>query len=242
MLKVKKLKYKFDNTTFEFNFDLNSNDIVGVIGKSGSGKTTLFNLLAGFLKPNDGSIFLNDNDITYLKPPIRNISILFQDHNNFNHLTIFENIILGIDPDMKLTQNNLKIVKNIMKKVSLNIDLRKKVSDLSGGEQQRVSIARSLLRKKPLLLLDEPFNSLDPGLRKTLYEDVKKMSLNNRLMTLISSHLIEELKNVTDKCYCFLFQTFMFGFWHNTRFSNKTVTLLTGAYVEEGLRNVLIEK
>ena len=199
MLKVKKLKYKFDNTTFEFNFDLNSNDIVGVIGKSGSGKTTLFNLLAGFLKPNDGSIFLNDNDITYLKPPIRNISILFQDHNNFNHLTIFENIILGIDPDIKLTQNNLKIVKNIMKKVSLNIDLRKKVSDLSGGEQQRVSIARSLLRKKPLLLLDEPFNSLDPGLRKTLYEDVKKMSLNNRLMTLISSHLIEELKNVTDK-------------------------------------------
>ena len=199
MLKVKKLRYKFDKTTFEFNFDLNSNDIVGVIGKSGSGKTTLFNLLAGFLKPNDGSIFLNDNDITYLKPPIRNISILFQDHNNFNHLTIFENIILGIDPDMKLTQNNLKIVKNIMKKVSLNIDLRKKVSDLSGGEQQRVSIARSLLRKKPLLLLDEPFNSLDPGLRKTLYEDVKKMSLNNRLMTLISSHLIEELKNVTDK-------------------------------------------
>ena len=199
MLKVKQLKYKFDKTTFEFNFDLTDNNIVGVIGKSGSGKSTLFNLLAGFLKPNNGSIFFNDNNITYLKPPERNISILFQDHNNFNHLTIFENIILGIDPDMKQNQNNFKIVKNIMKKVSLNIDLNKKVSDLSGGEQQRVSIARSLLRKKSLFLLDEPFNSLDPGLRKTLYEDVKKMSLNNRLITLISSHLIEELKNVTDK-------------------------------------------
>lgn len=199
MLKVKQLKYKFDKTTFEFNFDVTDNNIVGVIGKSGSGKSTLFNLLAGFLKPNNGSIFLNENNITYLKPPERNISILFQDHNNFDHLTIFENIILGIDPDMKQNQNNLKIVKNIMKKVSLNIDLNKKVSDLSGGEQQRVSIARSLLRKKSLFLLDEPFNSLDPGLRKTLYEDVKKMSLNNRLITLISSHLIDELKNVTDK-------------------------------------------
>ena len=199
MLKVKQLKYKFDKNTFEFNFDLTDNNIVGVIGKSGSGKSTLFNLLAGFLKPNNGSIFFNENNITYLKPPERNISILFQDHNNFDHLTIFENIILGIDPDMKQNQNNFKIVKNIMKKVSLNIDLNKKVSDLSGGEQQRVSIARSLLRKKSLFLLDEPFNSLDPGLRKTLYEDVKKMSLNNRLITLISSHLIEELKNVTDK-------------------------------------------
>ena len=199
MLKVKQLKYKFDKTTFEFNFDVTDNNIVGVIGKSGSGKSTLFNLLAGFLKPNNGSIFLNENNITYLKPPERNISILFQDHNNFDHLTIFENIILGIDPDMKQNQNNFKIVKNIMKKVSVNIDLNKKVSDLSGGEQQRVSIARSLLRKKSLFLLDEPFNSLDPGLRKTLYEDVKKMSLNNRLITLISSHLIEELKNVTDK-------------------------------------------
>jgi thiamine transport system ATP-binding protein len=199
MIKVKKLKYRFESTSFEFNFDLNSTDIVGVLGKSGSGKSTLFNLLAGFLNPNEGSIFFNKNDITFLKPPERNISILFQDHNNFNHLSIFENIILGIDPDMKQTQNNFKIVKDIMKKVSLNFDLQKKVSDLSGGEQQRVSIARCLLRKKSILLLDEPFNSLDPGLRKTLYEDVKNMSLTNQIMTLISSHLIEELKTVTDK-------------------------------------------
>ena len=199
MLIVKKLKYEFDKATFEFSFNLTDNNIVGVIGKSGSGKSTLFNLLAGFLKPKDGSIILNNKNITNIKTPERNISILFQDNNNFNHLTIFENIILGIDPNMKQTHSNIKIVKNIMKNVSLNMDINKKVSDLSGGEQQRVSIARCLLRKKLLLILDEPFNSLDPGLRKTLYTDVKKMSFNNKLMTLISSHLIDELKTVTNK-------------------------------------------
>ena len=199
MLKINKLKYKIEKASFEFDFELKSSQLVGVIGKSGSGKSTLFNLLSGFLKPKEGSIYFSNINITNLKPFDRDISILFQDHNNFNHLTIFENIILGIDSDMKRTSNNLKLVRSITKKVSLNIDLDKKVSNLSGGEQQRVSIARSLLRKKSILLLDEPFNSLDPGLRKILYEDIKTMSFSHKLITLISSHLIEELRNVTDK-------------------------------------------
>ena len=199
MLKINKLKYKIEKASFEFDFELKSSQLVGVIGKSGSGKSTLFNLLSGFLKPKEGSIYFSNKNITNLKPFDRDISILFQDHNNFNHLTIFENIILGIDSDMKRTPNNFKLVRSIMKKVSLNIDIDKKVSNLSGGEQQRVSIARSLLRKKSILLLDEPFNSLDPGLRKILYEDIKTMSLSHKLITLISSHLIEELRNVTDK-------------------------------------------
>ena len=199
MLKINKLKYKIEKASFEFDFELKSSQLVGVIGKSGSGKSTLFNLLSGFLKPKEGSIYFSNINITNLKPFDRDISILFQDHNNFNHLTIFENIILGIDSDMKRTSNNLKLVRSIMKKVSLNIDLDKRVSNLSGGEQQRVSIARSLLRKKSILLLDEPFNSLDPGLRKILYEDIKTMSFSHKLITLISSHLIEELRNVTDK-------------------------------------------
>ena len=199
MLKINKLKYKIEKASFEFDFELKSSQLVGVIGKSGSGKSTLFNLLSGFLKPKEGSIYFSNINITNLKPFDRDISILFQDHNNFNHLNIFENIILGIDSDMKRTSNNLKLVRSIMKKVSLNIDIDKKVSNLSGGEQQRVSIARSLLRKKSILLLDEPFNSLDPGLRKILYEDIKTMSFSHKLITLISSHLIEELRNVTDK-------------------------------------------
>ena len=198
MLKVNKIKFKFEKSSFDFNFKLIDRKIIGVIGKSGSGKSTLFSLIAGLLMPKSGTIFFEGKNITNLKPADRNMTIMFQDYNNFNHLSVFENIILGVDSNMKKTTNNLVKVNNILKKVSLKIDINKKVSDLSGGEQQRVTIARCLLRKKSLLLLDEPFNALDPGLRKNLYEDIKKISCNNKITTLISSHLIDEMRNVTD--------------------------------------------
>ena len=198
MLKVNKIKFKFEKSSFDFNFKLIDRKIIGVIGKSGSGKSTLFSLIAGLLMPKSGTIYFEGKNITNLKPSDRNITIMFQDYNNFNHLSVFENIILGVDSNMKKTTNNLVKVNNILKKVSLKIDINKKVSDLSGGEQQRVTIARCLLRKKSLLLLDEPFNALDPGLRKNLYEDIKKISCNNKITTLISSHLIDEMRNVTD--------------------------------------------
>lgn len=198
MLKVNKIKFLFGKSSFEFNFQLTSSQIIGVVGKSGSGKSTLFNLLAGFLMPQNGTIYFDNKNITNLKPYDRDMTIMFQEHNNFNHLSIFENIILGVDSDMKKSPANLKIVRDIIKKVSLKIDINKKVSDLSGGEQQRVTIARCLLRKKSLLLLDEPFNALDPGLRKNLYDDIKKISISHKFTTLISSHLIDEMRNVTD--------------------------------------------
>ena len=198
MLKVNKIKFKLEKSSFDFDFKLIDRKIIGVIGKSGSGKSTLFSLIAGLLMPKSGTIFFEGKNITNLKPADRNMTIMFQDYNNFNHLSVFENIILGVDSNMKKTTNNLVKVNNILKKVSLKIDINKKVSDLSGGEQQRVTIARCLLRKKSLLLLDEPFNALDPGLRKNLYEDIKKISCNNKITTLISSHLIDEMRNVTD--------------------------------------------
>ena len=199
MLKLDKLSCSFDSFSTDFNLEINKKGVVGVVGRSGSGKSTLLNLIAGFIKPQSGKIIYKNSILNNLEPSRRDLSILFQSFNNFDHLTIFENVILGVDSQMKKTSDNLKVVRDILKKLSINIDLDKQVNLLSGGEQQRVSIARCLIRKKSLLLLDEPFNSLDPGLRKNLYSDVVSMTKKTpNQLTLISSHLIEELKKITN--------------------------------------------
>lgn len=199
MLKIDKLTCSFASFNTNFSFKILNSGIVGVVGRSGSGKSTLLNLIAGFIEPQSGKIIYNDSNLNDLEPSQRDLSILFQNFNNFDHLSIFENIILGIDPQMKKTTDNFRIVRDILKKLSINLDMETKLNLLSGGEQQRVSIARCLIRKKSLLLLDEPFNSLDPGLRNNLYKDVVSMAKKTpNQLTLISSHLIEELKKITN--------------------------------------------
>ena len=216
MLKIDKLTCSFGSFNANFNLKILNSGIVGVVGRSGSGKSTLLNLIAGFIEPQSGKIIYNDSNLNDLDPSQRDLSILFQNFNNFDHLSIFENIILGVDPQMRRTTDNLRIVRDILKKLSINLDMETKLYLLSGGEQQRVSIARCLIRKKSLLLLDEPFNSLDPGLRNNLYKDVVSMAKKTpNQLTLISSHLIEELKKITNS----------FVFLHKGRIvGNKVLT------------------
>ena len=199
MLILDKLTCSFGSFDTNFNLEICKTGIVGVVGRSGSGKSTLLNLIAGFIEPQSGKIIYKNSILNGLDPSQRDLSILFQNFNNFDHLSIFQNIILGIDPQMRKTSHNLKIVKDILKKLSIKIHMDTQLNLLSGGEQQRVSIARCLIRKKSLLLLDEPFNSLDPSLRNNLYKDVVSMTKKTpNQFTLISSHLIEELKKVTN--------------------------------------------
>jgi len=216
MLILDKLTCSFGSFDTNFNLEICKTGIVGVVGRSGSGKSTLLNLIAGFIEPQSGKIIYKNSILNGLDPSQRDLSILFQNFNNFDHLSIFQNIILGIDPQMRKSSHNLKIVKDILKKLSVKLDMDTQLNLLSGGEQQRVSIARCLIRKKSLLLLDEPFNSLDPSLRNNLYKDVVSMTKKTpNQFTLISSHLIEELKKVTNS----------FVFLHKGRIAgNKVLT------------------
>lgn len=138
---------------------------VAVIGPSGSGKSTLLLLVAGFLAPQRGRIRVAGQDITDLPPGQRPVSMLFQDQNLFPHLTVAQNVGLGLRPDLRLSDPQRARVTQVLAEVGLEGMEDRRPANLSGGQQSRVALARVLLRARPVLLLDEPFAALGPALK-----------------------------------------------------------------------------
>lgn len=136
-----------------------------VIGASGSGKSTLLSLVGGFLAPDRGSVVWDGQDITGLPPGKRPVSTLFQQHNLFPHLTVAQNVGMGLRPDLRLDRSQRDRVTQVLAQVGLDGTADRRPGALSGGQQSRVALARVLLRARPLLLLDEPFAALGPALK-----------------------------------------------------------------------------
>lgn len=138
---------------------------VAVIGPSGGGKSTLLAAIAGFLPLARGRILWEGTDLAPLAPGARPLSILFQDQNLFPHLTVAENVGLGIDPRLRLAPADRARVASVLDRVGLRGKEGRRPAALSGGEQGRAALARVLLRARPLLLLDEAFAALGPALK-----------------------------------------------------------------------------
>ncbi|MBF5078964.1 ATP-binding cassette domain-containing protein [Paracoccus sp. NBH48] len=136
-----------------------------VIGASGSGKSTLLALVAGFLTPTRGRLLWDGADITALPPGKRPLSILFQNNNLFPHLSVKQNVGMGLRPDLRLDRVQKARVLEVLDHVGLTGTGNRRPDSLSGGQQSRVALARVLLRARPLLLLDEPFAALGPALK-----------------------------------------------------------------------------
>ncbi len=169
-------------------FSLEEGAVVAMIGPSGAGKSTLFNVIAGFFPPVAGRVMWHGRDITALPPAKRPVAMLFQDNNLFPHLTVAQNVGLGIRPDLRLTPQDRASVDQALARVGLQgLDARKPAA-LSGGQQGRVALARVLVQRKPLILLDEPFAALGPALKMEMLDLVAELAAETGATLLMVSH------------------------------------------------------
>jgi thiamine transport system ATP-binding protein len=198
LLEVADLALDYPDFHARYTLTVPAKAFCGLIGPSGGGKTTLLHAIAGFERPTSGALRFAGQDLLRLKPAERPLSMLFQEHNLFPHLTAFQNVALGVDPRLKLDEAGRANVGDALRRVGLPGLGGRLPSQLSGGQRQRVSIARALVRKRPLMLLDEPFGGLDPGLRREMIALVDEIRLAERLTVLVSIHTPEDIGNAAD--------------------------------------------
>jgi len=196
MLTLEGLEYTQGEFSLQADFSVPVGARVAVIGPSGGGKSTLLNMIAGFLAPTRGRVLWDGQDMAGTAPGARPISILFQDNNLFPHLTVAQNVGLGLRPDLRLKQAQKDQVEAVLARVDLAGYGGRKPAALSGGQMSRVALARMLLRAKPVLLLDEPFAALGPALRDEMLDLVAELVAETGATLLMVSHNPEDAKRI----------------------------------------------
>lgn len=176
--------------TFRLNADWSAppGSRIAVIGPSGAGKSTLLSALAGFLAPTEGHILWQGRDLAGVPPGDRPVTILFQDQNLFPHLTVAQNLGLGLRPDLRLTPADHARIDESLARVGLAGFGPRRPAQLSGGQASRAALARALLRARPILLLDEPFAALGPALRGEMLDLVRAVADETGALVLMVTH------------------------------------------------------
>lgn len=185
--------------TISTNISLEPDKIYAVVGPSGAGKSTFLNLISGFASISSGSIIWNEQEISHLPPAKRSVSILFQDNNLFPHLSVWRNLALAVTHWPKISRDHEEKLKAVMSEVGILGLENRKPSQLSGGQQSRVALARVLLQKNKILLLDEPFSALGPSLKDQMLELIKKIAKNKKLLVLMVTHEPADAKKVASQ-------------------------------------------
>lgn len=181
------------------NLDIKKGEYVTIIGPSGSGKSILLENIAGFYEPDEGRVYLKGEDITDKEIEDRHISIVYQDYVLFPHMSVYENILYGLKKIHKNKNENDKDIHEISKLLKINHLLDRKPLTLSGGEMQRVSIARALVVKPELLLMDEAFSALDYKIKKDMRILVKNAAKKYGTTVLHVTHDFDDVWAMADK-------------------------------------------
>lgn len=200
MLEAEHLRFTHPGATrhFDLSFVARPGEVTAVSGQSGVGKSTLLDLIAGFLTPQSGRLSLTGHELLPLPPERRPISILFQSETLFEHLSAYQNLELGLPRGATDRQQRIEAA---LAEVGLPGVLKQRADTLSGGEKQRVALARTLLRDRAVLLLDEPFSALDDDTRETIRALVKSLTERHQWITLLVSHHVDDVEALAARRY-----------------------------------------
>ena len=197
-LQLNDVHFAYAGMPMQFQLTVAQGETLAILGVSGSGKSTLLNLIAGFNPVSSGDILFQGQSINKLAPAQRPITTLFQEHNLFSHLSVEQNIAIGLSANLKLNAEQQQRLMQAAQQVEITELLTRLPRELSGGQRQRVGIARCLARKQPLLLLDEPFSALDPALRKEMLRLIRQLNQTENITVLMVTHSPEDALEIAD--------------------------------------------
>ncbi|AWR86040.1 ABC transporter ATP-binding protein [Meiothermus taiwanensis] len=178
-------------------FTVEQGEVFALLGPSGCGKTTTLRLIAGFEQPDSGQIWLEGREITRLPPEERGIGFVFQDYALFPHLSVFENVAFGLRR-LRGKARQARVLE-VLGLVGLTVFKDRKPGELSGGQQQRVALARAIAPGPKLVLLDEPFSSLDAALRQSTRDEVRALLKQAGIGAILVTHDQEEALSFADR-------------------------------------------
>ena len=202
MIRIENLRKEYDAKTVALDdIDLVFEDstFVALLGPSGCGKTTTLNCIAGLLEPTSGKIFFGDKDVTQLQPKDRNIGMVFQSYALYPHLKVIDNIAFPLKQKGMKKAERYEKARKIAEMLQIEYLLDRKPTQLAGGQQQRVSMARALVKEPDVLLLDEPMSNLDARLKIEIRDEIRRVQQETGITSIIVTHDQEEAMAIADK-------------------------------------------
>ncbi|MHA1637945.1 MAG: ABC transporter ATP-binding protein [Candidatus Thorarchaeota archaeon] len=198
---IKGLQRKFDDGTSvgPINLTAEAGELLTLLGPSGSGKTTTLSMIAGFLRPDRGCLLFNKRDVTSTPSRERNIGMVVQSVALFPNMSVFQNISFALDVAGWNREDTIERVNELANMLGIKPLLERRIDQISGGEGQRIALARALARKPQLLLLDEPLSALDPQLRARLQSEIRKIQQDLGITTIYVTHNQDEAFAISDK-------------------------------------------
>lgn len=205
LIEIRQVYKSYDSTTILNNISLSvyNGEFLTLLGPSGCGKTTLLRLISGFEQPTSGEIIINGQCVNLDPPQKRDVHTVFQSYALFPHLSVYENVAFALRCKRMDEKTIARRVEETLRLVQLDSFSKRNIKQLSGGQQQRVAIARAIINHPQVLLLDEPLNSLDYRLRKSMQYELKQLQKTLNMTFIFVTHDQEEALSMSDRIVIF---------------------------------------